>query len=50
MSFLDCFVPRNDDACNRHCEERSNPVKNSMLKRIILRHFLLFDALIEVSQ
>ena len=22
---LDCFVPRNEDACSRHCEERSNP-------------------------
>ena len=22
---LDCFVPRNDDDTQRHCEERSNP-------------------------
>ena len=25
---LDCFVPRNDDTCRRHCEERSNPENN----------------------
>ena len=25
---LDCFVPRNDDDTQRHCEERSNPEVN----------------------
>ena len=28
--MLDCFVPRNDDARCRHCEERSNPFKISV--------------------
>jgi len=34
LCVLDCFVPRNDDTCRRHCEERSNPenLKNDNLK------------------
>jgi len=28
---LDCFVPRNDDMCRRHCEERSNPDNHYLL-------------------
>jgi len=28
--MLDCFVPTNDDARGRHCEERSNPLKISV--------------------
>ena len=25
LYVLDCFVPRNDGTCRRHCEARSNP-------------------------
>ena len=35
-NVLDCFVPRNDDACGRHCEERSNPVQFSEVNPIVI--------------
>jgi len=38
---MDCFVPRNDDACCCHCEERSNPEKSvyqSIAKFVIGRN------------